>query len=227
MPYQIPPDLSDALVAEPEYGMGYQLATVRPADRGANHPDRFAIINASWALRLPEPGSFDPVELQPFDRYITDLATTSAGPGTRVLVHQPIDIPDVFPYTRDEMELLSHGSFPARVSNRQRFARFTAFVNDRRILDDASVVPGTYITSANDTDHVNTGLGAVARYALPFPAPAIYRFDITIHATRPVTVMCGNVEPAYNQSGGGIEFQLPNEGQHAVASREPKTLPAW
>lgn len=58
------------------------------------------------------------------------------------------------------------------------FNRFTAYANDRRITANRGLRPGTYATTEADARTVHTGRQAVARYALPNPEPAIYRFTI-------------------------------------------------
>ena len=202
--------------------MGYQLATAPPMDGGSNEPQHYAIINATWALSMTEDWRLAPDDLRAFDDYVATLASASSP----TLVENPVSFPDPFPFASDELSLLVHGSFEATVHRLQRFCRFSAFSNDRRILPDSTLLPGAYVTSVNDADHVNTGLSAVARYALPNNAPAIFRFDVTIRPEKPVRLMCGTVKPAHNQSGGGIEFRILDHGQ-AVASRQPTVLPAW
>jgi hypothetical protein len=56
------------------------------------------------------------------------------------------------------------------------FKRFTAYENDNRVRDDRSLRDGTYATTEEDAKNVKTGKDAVARYALPNPQPALYRF---------------------------------------------------
>ena len=206
--------------------MGYQLATAPPMDGGGNEPQNYPIINAAWALAMTENWLPDPDELRGFDDYLATLASASSAPRTVVLVENPVSFPDPFPFALDELSLRVHGFFEATVHRLQRFCRFSAFSNDRRILPDSTLLPGTYVTSVNDADHVNTGLSAVARYALPNNAPAIFRFDVTIRPEKPVRLMCGTVKSAHNQSGRGIEFRILDHGQ-AVASKQPTILPAW
>jgi hypothetical protein len=119
----------------------------------------------------------------------------------------------------------SHGygekTRPAKDSPREKtkagdvFKRFCAFPNDRRVLPDGSLRQGTYGTTDEDAGNVKTGKQAVARYALPNPRPASYRFTIKPHEN--TMVQCGIVEPAYGQPGGGVEV-LFTQGTH------PKTV---
>lgn len=105
---------------------------------------------------------------------------------------------------------------PISTKGREIFIRFSAFENDRRIRPDRSVLPGTYGTTEEDARHVHTGKEAVARYALPNPAPSVNVFTI---APRPATpVQSGTVEPANGQPGGGVEviFTLGTTSQTVV-----------
>ncbi len=95
------------------------------------------------------------------------------------------------------------------------FRRFSAFPNDRRIGPDGGVYPGTYATTAEDGDKVKTGQEAVARYALPNPMPASYKFAIEPH--KGTVMQKGIAQPAHGQPGGGVEV-IFTEGTH------PKTV---
>jgi hypothetical protein len=106
--------------------------------------------------------------------------------------------------------------------NGEIFARFTAYETDRRITSDRGLVAGTYATTAADADRVSTGSHAVERYALPDPAPAIYRF--TIIPRYNTRYRKGVVQPAFGHAGGGIEVLFDDAtGPNTV--RGPRILP--
>src|SRR5207244_3012413 len=83
------------------------------------------------------------------------------------------------------------------------FKRFVAYATDVRVRDGGSWRDGTYATTEDDAKKVTTGKEAVARYALPNPEPASYRF--TGKPKKDTLVQRGTVEPAYGQPGGGVE----------------------
>lgn len=84
------------------------------------------------------------------------------------------------------------------------FARFSAFKIDRRYdASNGRYLAGTYWTSWNDARHVPSGLAAVARYALPNAAPAIYVTQML--PAKGIGYSYGTVRPDFNQSGGGVE----------------------
>ena len=137
-------------------------------------------------------------DLQGFDNYVATPASTSSVARNVELVKNPVSFPrpvSLSPSTNSPFFV--HGSFEATVHKLQHFRRFSAFSNDRRIRRDPTLLPGTYITSVNDAQQVNTGLSAVARYALPTHAPAIYRFDVTIPSqeSRNANVWYGKTRP--------------------------------
>ncbi len=65
---------------------------------------------------------------------------------------------------------------------------------------------GACLTSTLDQLLANTGFGAVGRYALPIPAPAVYVFQYQLPAGTVMRV--GTVSPMFGQSGGGVEAKL-------------------
>lgn len=88
------------------------------------------------------------------------------------------------------------------------FRRLSAFRNDRRILDDGTLLPGTYGTTVNDLTVVPSGIAAVGRYALPNRVAACYVYQII---PPPGTlVYFGTVTPNYGLCGGGVEVFFPN-----------------
>lgn len=103
------------------------------------------------------------------------------------------------------------------------FKRFSAYRNDKRITDKYGLYPGTYATTEEDAEHVNTGMDAVARYALPNLEPAIYVF--TIKPTEKTAIQRGIVQPANNQPGGGVEI-IFTKGSDDNTVSGPDTIPA-
>jgi hypothetical protein len=83
-----------------------------------------------------------------------------------------------------------------------RFFRFTSTPTDPRYTS-GQLSRGTYLSTQNDATFVNTGFGAVGRFALPMPIPASYRHDYTFPVGTVLSV--GTVSPAFGQSGGGVE----------------------
>ena len=64
----------------------------------------------------------------------------------------------------------------------------------------------SYATTEADARNVGTGREAVARYALPDPAPASFVF--TILPDGGTVIQRGTVQPAFGQPGGGVEVLL-------------------
>ena len=83
-----------------------------------------------------------------------------------------------------------------------RFLRFTSTPQDPRFVS-GELSAATYLSTQNDATFVNTGFGAVSRFALPMPIPASYRHDYTLPAN--IVLSVGTVSPAFGQAGGGVE----------------------
>ncbi len=104
-----------------------------------------------------------------------------------------------------------------------QFFRYTSSQKDLRFTSSQSPIgnipntgelsAGTYMTTQKDDAFVNTGFGAVGRFALPMPIPASYRHDYTVlpQINSPIKLDVGTVAPAFGQSGGGIEVKTTSK----------------
>ena len=120
------------------------------------------------------------------------------------------------------LDVEEHASYPSATRAGEVLHRYSAFWPDRRIAPNGSVSPGTYVTTASDEPLVPSGLAAVARYALPNPAPAVYKY--TIHPPVASRIRCGTCTPLYGQAGGGVEISLVNS-LPAGSAYPPATIP--
>ncbi len=90
------------------------------------------------------------------------------------------------------------------LSHAAKFYRFTSSPTDSKFNKNTQTLQaGTYLTTDSDQKFVNTGFGAVGRFALPMPIPASYKHTYTIPAKNNLQV--GTVAPNFGQSGGGVE----------------------
>ena len=221
--YAIPDNLARQLVVAPESGMGYQLVQAgRQTDSGEGLR-YFAILNSQWALETdPDWQPVDGDDISPYDyafRYWRRMGLLDR----QVEFHDSAAGAGSFPYSMDELRVHTHGSFAAQ-SHDEVFYRYSAFANDRRLQQSGFVPAGTYFTSHGDTRFAVSGLGAVARYALPNPAPAIFCRAIGI--PHGAALMCGTTSPKFGQSGGGVEIRL-DRGVQGARIYDPEILPVW
>lgn len=177
------------LLAQPEYGMGYQLA----------EDSSTLFLNAELAVRLRDATSgfhliFDE-STEWFHRFAQE---TDVEIRTKLLSR--------FKKYDGTLNVLSHRSYQATTLHQERFFRYSAFARDRRIAVDGSVYPQTYVTSESDAVLVPSGLAAVSRYALPNPDPACYRYQFQPPAG--TQIRCGTSAPNFGQAGGGVEVQI-------------------
>ena len=86
------------------------------------------------------------------------------------------------------------------------FYRFISSETDFR-YNDGVLSAETYVTTANEAVHVNTGFSVVARFALPLALPASVRIEYRI--PKGTKIQVGTVAPNFGQAGGGVEIFLP------------------
>lgn len=203
----------------PELGMGFHFGAVRLSDASY---EGVIVINGELAIT-----SADLLDFEGFWRWrMTQGWETAPGVVTTMIMSpEPALRRQVSPSEdialfknafgnfisnaeRYDVRTALHASppFPLQSQGSERFVRFSAFGNDRRVSPDGSLLPGTYVTSERDAAVVPSGFAAVGRYALPNPIAAIHRFDIEMAGS--VTGLVGTVLPAFGQAGGGVEIEL-------------------
>ena len=204
MIYRLSTEQQGELLAQPEFGMGYQLA--KEAD--------IVFLNAEIALSAD-----------------IDKPTTIGDhlPWLKRFVHEADDDARAELFCELEqyaasLAVLEHGSYQSVTRPNEIFFRYSAFRRDRRInFTNGSVLPGTYVTTESDSALVPSGLAAVGRYALPNPLPAFYAYRLN---PPPATqVRCGNSAPAFGQAGGGVEILFSAGSPASSATLPPSTIP--
>lgn len=196
--------------------MGYQLVS--------EQSHTWLILNASVAIPL-EGG-----ELSEEDRdWLYTEYVVTPDDYRRLDTGQLVDRPDwmereirslsELPPYEGGIRVQTHGSYPSTTRRGEHFVRYSAYGFDRRIRSDGGVYRGTYATTVTDLPLVPSGLAAVARYALPNPAPAIFEYQIVPPAG--TVIHCGTCEPKHHQAGGGVEIkfdaQLPRGSAFGAA----------
>ncbi len=236
--------LCEDLLQAPESGMGYQIAVV--------HNDRYLILNAVLAVPLVGPRVYllheapervtiasrarillegDKLHLADWRDSATDwLSPDGYGSLNRMAEawmgeEDPMAAIAKLPTLEGLLEKVeTHGSYLAPSRPGELFVRYSAFPDDRRINPDGSAKLGTYVTTDLDAKLVPSGLSAVGRYALPFPAPAVHRF---LFSPPPgTTLRCGTVAPDFGRAGGGVEVLFDSalppgtaHGPHPIPER--------
>jgi len=192
---------TSALLAQPESGMGYQTVEVE-IPSGSR---RGTVYNADLLIWGEEPIAH--LATSVYERFAGTAGDVDARTirSIRVVAREP----DVSSSPTMRRLVLTASSRPAADGEASGtapgdvFMRFTAYSNDRRITPERGLLPGTYATTEEDSRAVATGEQAVERYALPNPAPAVYRFRID--PTAGTQYQTGIVQPAYGHAGGGVE----------------------
>jgi len=91
------------------------------------------------------------------------------------------------------------------LSAKTSFYRYLSALPDARYTG-RNLRAGTYLTSKIDRVHADTGFGAVGRYALPLPLPAIHVIEYELPAG--IVIQAGTTAPSFGQAGGGVEICL-------------------
>lgn len=207
-----------SLVGQPESGMGYQVVDAVTSDSWTK---RGVVFNAEL-LALDEDRETDRLFLlgKSADEALR-AADSSAGKFLSLSVvkdHRTTVL---------SMRAAKAGGASEAITEKtkedEKFYRFSAFENDRRVRDDKSLSPGTYATTEEDGSKVKTGKEAVERYALPNDDPASYRF--TIEPEEDTTIQKGIVQPANGHKGGGVEVIFTDGTQKDTVTLPPTKLP--
>ncbi|MFA6264749.1 MAG: hypothetical protein WC670_03410 [Pseudolabrys sp.] len=222
----------------PELGMGFHFGIVR-SSRDKN-PEGVIVLNSELAIT-----SSDILNFEAFRRWqstqgqevrpgvvITVIMSPEPAPKADIVPSEDIVLfkstfgSFLFGVERFDVRHRLHASppFQLRTQSGEKFARFSAFKNDRRVLADGSLLPGSYVTSELDAGLAPSGFAVVGRYALPNPLSAINRFDIVVPVQTPGLV--GTVLPAFGQAGGGVEVELTH-GAPPGSVAGPVTIPEY
>ena len=169
VPYRIDVSRRNELLCQPESGMGYQYLA---------NAENTVVLNAEVAIEIDE--------IYDWFEWLTDLNSIENDDERQ----EKLEI--LVAYSGDLTTCESH-SYQSFTQELQKFTRYSAFSPDNRIRPNGSVLAGTFATTENDSSVVPSGLAAVSRYALPNPAPAIYKTEIT--PPTGTVVICGTSQP--------------------------------
>ena len=203
-------DRQRELIEQPESGMGYQNVAIELRNGETRYGTAF---NAEFLLYSGESPHLLQKISEPSDRLLM-LEGKQLGLGEEFLSLRVLGSEaDVSTRVRESSSSTQRSSgaseAPAEeLPEEEKFKRFSAYANDRRVTATGALVPGTYATTEKDAKHVKTGRDAVKRYALPNPAPAVHVF--TIDPPLRTRLKRGVAQPAYGQPGGGVEVIFVN-----------------
>ena len=203
-------DRQRELIEQPESGMGYQNVAIELRNGETRYGTAF---NAEFLLYSGESPHLLQKISEPSDRLLM-LEGKQLGLGEEILSLRVLGS-EAYVSTRvresSSSTQRSSGASEApaeELQEEEKFKRFSAYANDRRVTATGALVPGTYATTEKDAKHVKTGRDAVKRYALPNPAPAVHVF--TIDPPLRTRLKRGVAQSAYGQPGGGVEVIFVN-----------------
>lgn len=219
MPYKLATEQIRELIAQPETGMGYQYVEATMSDSASL---RGVVLNAE--LFIPE-NRIEKIMGRQFLTYAS-LLQEAERPGyirkLRVIEKGSLHLGET-KYFAKVAGVPASESVISLTTKNQIFKRFSPYINDRRIGENGSLLPGAYATTETDAHNVKTGTEATQRYALPSDDPAIYVF--TISPPEKTSVRIGVVQPANDKPGGGVEVLFENGAPQKTVTG-PDTIPA-
>lgn len=185
-----------------------RLAEMMPRDK----PESYDGIE-KWTEELPEAPFIEPVAT---DQALGILGFLHLGPIA------PLPSPPPWPGS-----VYGHLPFHGICSGSEVFYRYEHYPNSLRIdKTTGDIKPDTFAAPALELDYVNSGLGAVARYALPSLLPACWRHEL--HPPKGTAMHYGASVPLFGQSGGGVEVMFPYNFKNAVVPvPAPYVLPIF
>ncbi len=217
--YRLNLDEARSLLGQPESGMGYQVVDAVTTD----YKTKRGVVYNAELLKLDEDRHSDRiVMLTKSAAEALKTANTSVGQfrslavvrDSRTTVLSKREAKVAGGASEGEVEKTKEG---------EKFYRFSAFANDRRVTADNRLSPGSYATTEEDGNKVKTGKEAVERYALPNDDPASYRF--TIKPLKETTIQMGIVQPANGHQGGGVEVIFTDGTTKGTVTQPPTKLP--
>lgn len=225
--YELDPGGIDPLLALRESGPGYQVIQL-PSGDIKTPAGEYLVFNADLLIKFDDFVQFltgqDPQNPpRSFDTYGAFKVSIVPAP-TKIsqLPSLPI-LPSTTPATPTPWPLSPTLVATSVTSGNEVFWRLSAVNPDPRIRG-GHLLPGSYLISDDDLKMVNTGFGAVGRYALPNPFPARHLFEF--HPPAGETFYIGTTRPNFGQAGGGVElfFQAIKS---PISGAYHKGIPGW
>jgi hypothetical protein len=222
---KIPLLLKAHLRTLPEYGMGYQIGSVKLNTGKTEHG---IILNGTFFVPTTELASFTS-----FSQLIEETqASFREGKSSLTIESATLDTRPAstlrgvkrihsFSIENEKRAAAKDAEISLTLRN-QVFKRFSAYTDDFRVTEKHGLVANTYGTTAEDAINVKTGMEAIARYALENKKSANKVF--TIKPPENTRLRTGVVEPAYGEQGGGIEVIFV-DGTPDNTVTGPETIP--
>jgi hypothetical protein len=189
----------------------HNLASLNELMRSGRDDESYVQSLERWTNGLPESSPLRPVSAS---EAFAALGFIHLGPRIRY-PSPPVPPPVTY----------GHLPFQGTAGGADIFYRYEPYPTSRRIdrINGKVILPNTYASPRLDAAFVNSGLGAVARCALPQLLPARWRYEL-----RPPSgtlVHYGACVPLFGQSGGGVEVSFPMCFANAGAIPPPQILP--
>lgn len=204
-------NMINRLLSQPENGMGYQIGKIQFKNQYLKK--EAVIFNAEYLIPFEDINNLS--KIYSFSDIIKYSSLISVSEIVDIEVYPSRNLKNLAVFRESVKSLPAIESLIEYTKLDEKFKRFSAYENDRRIDSDGSLIPGTYATTEEDARNVKTGMDAVRRYAIPNLQPAIYVF--AIRPDKYTKIQKGIVQSTNNLPGGGVEVLF-------VDGTQPKTV---
>jgi len=203
MPYKLNDSQIREMVTQPETGPGYQYVEATMNDRSIL---KGVVVNAEVFIPENKIGKVIGVRHLTYSAILNEAERPGYILNLEIIQKKYLELGENKHFSKSGKPAVE--SPVLYTSKNQYFKRFSPYRNDRRVLSDGRLLPGTYATTAEDAANVKTGIEATLRYALPSDDPAIHVFQI--FPPEKISMRMGIVEPANGKPGGGVEVLFDN-----------------
>jgi len=207
MYFKLSTSMENALLHQPETGMGYQV--IEASKVGSYFPEKFLVLNSEIVVEM---GGFETEDIRKIMNkgIFTAKSEASMIALNRITVLNENQFRDIVRDSNNENE---RGAIENSVENADReemFVRLSAFDNDRRVDKiNKCLLPGSFATTDKDCNDCRAEKdNPVERYALP--SNDEIKFVFYIQPMKTDTLQRGTVQPANGKRGGGKEVYFEN-----------------
>jgi hypothetical protein len=236
--YRLTDDLIDLFATHPEFAMALQFGST---------PDGQVVLVIAGRIAITiDDYPFEPIEGFPINPQPTPFDSLVRARAVEAWVSQlpltPRTIRPIDPYNDDFRRRLKdfwkkrgydydptsgpHHHIPFKTITQLDavFYRWEPLPTSIKVLQGSQkITAGTFAAPYSEAPFVPTGFAAVARYALPQPFPACWRWELQ---PQPTTIRCGAAIPQHWQSGGGVEVQFLTDVDNRGPIANPVEIPA-
>jgi hypothetical protein len=207
MYFKLSTSMENALLHQPETGMGYQV--VEASKVGSYFPEKFLVLNSEIVVEMR---GFETEDIRKIMNKGIFAAKSEASviALNRLTVLNENQFRDIIRDFDDENRKGAIENSTENADGEEMFVRLSAFDNDRRVDKiNKCLLPGSFATTDKDCNDCRVEKdNPVEGYALP--SNDEIKFVFYIQPMKTDTLQRGTVQPANDKRGGGKEVYFEN-----------------